>query len=394
MADQARTSMSSVVTGSVENIVGEMIRETSESLVKGMANRSDVVRSILAKYKLPEIVTKFIGITFGGLIQKAIERFSFPAGVNKETVASIVNEVIQGLSSGVAEAATNVACSDGGTPEDHPGSTRISAVSVLLKNDVFRSLDGRIHLAVVLSRDARTGEVTRGRVLCPAVQADMIEWNNAHPPTEVPRTGKDGKTTDKMIKKPGDLFPGEFMPYEHAKFMTVNPDCASCNGVVVIECRLKRASEDAEASKDASKPNPAEKPVDWDVAVGDLGRWLTRALAASVPIERSDFINEMRKCPPIQWSEIADDVHRRLQASPPELPQEEVERIIKILSGFGVMKIEITTKVHGWINEIKRRAVFKQWSKKKKWIIGIVVGIPTVVFILTFVLFVHQLFAQ
>ena len=390
------TAGGSAAAAGTDTILEDVIREAAEMVTKQGMKSAGVASVILSKLRSrfplgSELALKFAGISAGKMVADAVAHSTAVPPVMKALIAPIIDDVIKGITSGMAEGAVASHDQKPVTSESPKGEMLVA---------VCRGLPG-VH------------EFADGHLLCPMARAMKERWEIEHPPKKDQKKsqekGKGGKPKIHIesVEKPGEPFPIEIIAYPLAKRTTADPFCPVC--------QISGKHEEALAKAEEKKPR---KPMDraiWSREIGREGRWLMIALAGSTGLKQSDFINEAVEVPPDLWRDLAYAVALRMtnrarkvvgamlvrigeplpegfyeSADTTTLPPEDVEYCIKFLSGFGVTKLEAPTKIERVLDRIGENIPAESVKKGMKiTLIGF--GILGVAAVVAFIILLSQL---
>ncbi len=374
-------------------VAGQLSEEVAERLVKdflakrpgGLAGKA--VDWLIGK---DELLVKAAGFSLSEVTREAIFGGLQRLGINTESglvraLADTPDNVIRGIVEAFAETAQGR--TQGAPAPAQPAVGNKVAAAVSKDTVVVRiqrpGLGGVVHRSVLISK-RMTG-------LCLIVREEEDKWNASHQATVIKDQsgGGGGGRGDRKGKGGGgpalkladaEPFPLEVLTIADAED-TGFAECPKCQPYTFAtaeeqkkEAAMAETTAAADAAKDANKPKPIEG---WDEKVGKVGRWLARALDASV--ECSDDVDDKKVVPVIAWAEFAlvlaheilvghpdprlksgFDADGKMKpltteqifALPPRLNDEQVERTVRFIFGQGAGKLTKTTQLKALLDTL------------------------------------------
>ncbi len=371
--------------------MGVFSEEVAEVVFKNYlsGNPGKWSRAVLEFLKTrPELASKAASIIAGEGLREVIFTVAQKMGINTDaelarTLLDAPDNILRGMAEAYVETAKN-----GG-----PAAAPSSAETARPPKDTLVVRIKRPGLGSVVHRHALVDKRVTG--LCLDVRTEEDKWNDSHKATVIKDQAGGGRG-DKKGKGGGgpqikladaEPFPLETLTIADAQAtgFTECPKCQPYTFATAEEQKKEAAMAETTAAAEAAKPKPIEG---WDKDVGSTGRWLARALDASVA--NSDDVDDKKLIPVLAWRDLAlvisheilkDHPETRLKsgfddkgqlkpltaeqlfALPPRLNDDQVERVVRFIFGEGAGKLRKGSQLKALLDSLTGK---KQKAEEEK----------------------------
>lgn len=247
-------------------------------------------------------------------------------------------------------------------------------------------VDGNAHLT-----DVGNASLVLCRKFFDAKQAwEKTQLSRGQPQQNDQQQGGRGKGRGGQQPQTGGKFPQDLYTLEQAKQIGLD-ECPVCKpftaaGMAAQEAAMATASTAAAPAADTTKPIEG-----WDEKVGKVGRWLARALDASV--ESADQVDDKKYVDPLAWKEMAITIAfetlqshtdakmrggftnegglnpltaEQVMALPPKLSDDQTERTVRFIFGQGAGKLRKATQLQALIGSFTGKKKKAEETKRLK----------------------------
>lgn len=333
----------------------------------------------------PELASKAASIIAGEGLREVIFTVAQKLGINTNAeLARTLLDAPDNILRGVAEAYVESAKHGGSPPAsaqpaagDAPAGNSKVAVSALVDDFVHRTDPG--HASLILCN-----------VFFKAKQAWEKTNQGRIPPQADQQQGSRGKGRGGQQHQTGGKFPQDLYTLEQAKQIGLD-ECPVCKPFTAAGMAAQEASMAAAASTAAAPAAEAPKPIEgWDKKVNKEGRYLSRALCASVG--NPDHVDDHKLVDPLVWYEFSlviihellkDHPDASLRSSfeggkikvftaeqifalPPTLPDELKERTVRFTFGQGAGKLTKPTQLKELLDSFTNKKKKAEEAKRLK----------------------------